>query len=651
LVRRAAIVAALLTLAVALAGCSGSSSTSNGGSAPASPSHAAAVGNAPPEWAANSDAWPAHNYDLANTRATTNTPINSHTVSKLNVKWRFALKGASAFGVFASTPIVLNGTVYLQDLNSNVYALDRSTGKLRWQHTFSKPSIGPNGVAYGYGRLYGATETEAFALDPSNGKLIWSRKLTRNNREGIDMAPQLYDNTVLVSTVPGNGLSSFYEGGAVGVVWALDAATGKPKWKFNTISDGAKLWGNPKVNSGGGLWYPPSVDSKGRVFLSVANPAPLYGTPKFPNGSSRPGPDLYTNSLVALDGRTGKLLWFQQAVPHDVRDYDLMVPAIITTVPLNGVQTEVVLVAGKMGKVYAYLADDGRPLWTRSVGKHQNDIGPLPRKVVTIFPGDLGGVETPMALAAGRLFVPWLDLSTRAGATGLPGGLAGSSPNLQAGRGGLTAFDAASGKVLWQNKLPSMNFGAATVANDVVFTSDYAGTIFAFDTQTGKTLWTEKAPAGVNSFPAIAGDMLLVGAGTTGFDKKPQFEVVAYSLSAPADEAKTQAAPSSSAGSGSGGNAGSSASTKGISVQVKGGEFFFRPSIKSAAQSGKMTFAFKNVGHVLHDFRIAGKQTPLVQPGKTAKLVVSFNKKGKYSYLCTVPGHAEAGMKGTFTVR
>jgi outer membrane protein assembly factor BamB len=75
-----------------------------------------------------------------------------------------------------------------------------------------------------------------------------------------------------------------------------------------------------------------------------------------------------------------------------------------------------------------------------------------------------------------------------------------------------------------------MDFGAATVANDVVFTSTYAGTVYAFDTNTGKTLWTTKAPAGINSFPAIDGDTLLIGAGTTGFDKNPQFELIAYSL-------------------------------------------------------------------------------------------------------------------------
>jgi uncharacterized cupredoxin-like copper-binding protein len=86
-------------------------------------------------------------------------------------------------------------------------------------------------------------------------------------------------------------------------------------------------------------------------------------------------------------------------------------------------------------------------------------------------------------------------------------------------------------------------------------------------------------------------------------------------------------------------------------VQVKGGEFFFRLSAKSAAKPGKVTFSFKNIGHVRHDFKINGKKTPLIRPGNTVKLVVSFKKKGTYPYLCTVPGHAEAGMKGVFRVR
>src|SRR3954451_14769953 len=513
--------AAVVVTAVAIAGITGGSAAGDS----ASP-----VGQAPPEWGANAGAWPAHNYDLANTRATVQSPINSQTVSNLKVKWSFPFKGASAFGIFASTPIVLNGTVYLQDLNSNVYALDSDTGAVRWRHMFNKPSIGPNGVAFGSGLIYGATETNVFALDAQTGAMVWTRKLIRNSQEGIDMTPQLYDGTVLISTIPGN-TKSFYKGNGDGTVWALDATTGQTQWTFNTVADGAKLFGNPKINSGGGLWYPPSVDSQGRVFISVANPAPLYGTKKFPNGSSRPGPDLYTNSLVALDGQTGKRIWSPQALPHDVRDYDLMIPAIVTTLPIGGVDTEVVLVAGKMGKAYAYRADDGQRLWTTSVGRHLHDTGPLTRKPETIFPGDFSGVETPMAFAGGRLFVPWLDLSIRASASGPATSINGSASAFKNGRGGLTAINAATVSVAWQHKLPSMDFGAATVANDVVLMPDCAGTLYAFDTRTGSTLWSQRPPAGINSFPAVDGDTLLVGSAAAGFTKKPKFQLIAYSLS------------------------------------------------------------------------------------------------------------------------
>jgi alcohol dehydrogenase (cytochrome c) len=204
-----------------------------------------------------------------------------------------------------------------------------------------------------------------------------------------------------------------------------------------------------------------------------------------------------------------------------------MIPAIVTTAPIGGVPTEIVAVAGKMGKVFAYRADDGAPLWTLPVGKHKHDTGALPTKPINIFPGEFGGVETPMALADGRMFVPWLNFPTRASKFGQAAG----GFNFKAGTGGLTTVDAGTGKVLWQHTLPSANFGGATVANDVVFTSDYAGTVYAFDTQTGKTLWTAKAPAGINAFPAVGGDMLLVGAGAPGFLKNPKFELIAYALS------------------------------------------------------------------------------------------------------------------------
>jgi len=487
-------------------------------------SEAAAFGQAPPEWEQNRRSWPSHNYDLANTRATTNTAINSRNVSRLNVKWRFPLGPTTHFfGPFASTPIVVDRVVYLQDLNSNVFALDRENGNVKWRRVLDSRSAGPNGVAYGWGMLFGVTATDAFALDARTGATIWSRPLVRSDGEGISIAPQLYDNTVVVSTVPVNATRA-YTGGAMGIVWALDARTGEPRWQFNTVKDG-DLWGHPEINSGGGLWYPPAVDKQGRIFLAVANPAPFSGTPEFPNGSSRPGPNLYTNSLVALDGKTGDLLWYQQALPHDLRDYDLQGSPIIAHTAIGGSTTEIVVVAGKMGKVYAYRADDGAALWEGSVGKHENDIGPLPDQPVTVFPGLFGGVLTPMALADGRLFVPWLDAGSAMTATSFPG-----FPNLAQGRGGLTALDLGTGQVIWERPLPQMAMGAATVANDVVFTSTYDGTAYALDVASGQTLWTATARAGINSFPAIDGNSLLIGFSARGFFQQPVYELVAYAL-------------------------------------------------------------------------------------------------------------------------
>jgi outer membrane protein assembly factor BamB len=485
------------------------------------------VGSPPPELAEFASQWPAHNLDLANTRATSASTINSSNVAQLKPKWRFKLTGAGAFGSFSSAPIVLGNTVYLQDLSSNVYALNRDTGKLMWKHAFNSPSVGPNGVAYGYGMLFGATETKAFALDPANGHLLWSRRLIRNGNEGIDMAPVVYDNTVLVSTIPGNA-KAFYAGNGDGIVYALAAKTGQVTWRFNTVSDGARLWGNPKVNSGGGLWYPPAVDQQGRVFIAVANPAPFPGTKKYPNGSSRPGPNLYTDSLVALDGATGRMLWARQAVRHDVRDYDLQASPIIGTVLLNGTPTEIVFVAGKMGRVYAFRADNGMSVWQTPVGQHRNDTGLLPaKKPLLVLPGELGGVETPMAYDGTSLYVPVVNLGFRYTSTKVQPTKAG----LFGGTGELVALNPANGTTQWKRTFGSADYGAATVSNDVVFTSTLNGKVYALNKTNGATLWSAQAPAGVNAFPAIDGNTLLVGAGAPVKGvKHPSNELVAYSI-------------------------------------------------------------------------------------------------------------------------
>ncbi len=484
-----------------------------------------AVGQPPPEWAQNAGSWPSHNANLSNARANLRTDIDAGDVSKLKQSWTFPLPYVGTYGAFTSNPIVLGGVVYLEDPDSDVFALNQKTGAVIWKDAYKSvtPSGGPNGVALGYGLLFGETENSVFALDPKTGKQVWIRKLTSNSNEGIDMAPQLYDGKLLISTIPGNS-KSFYLAGAYGILYALDARTGMVRWSFSTVKGGGALWGDPKTNDGGGLWYPPAVDSRGRVFIGVANPGPWPSTADNPNAKSRPGPNLYTDSLVALNGTTGKLLWYRQITAHDVRDYDFQDSPIITTQKIAGNNTEIVIGAGKSGKVVAFRAGNGKRLWTLNVGKHNAyQYGPLPAKPVTYCPGSGGGVETPMAESGKVLYVPWMDLCLTGSATGLAAGF--SSP-----AGGLAAVDAANGAVIWKRTFKNLDVGAATIANNVVFTSTFDGTIYALSTRNGSVLWSTKAPTGINSFPAVTKTMLIVGAGAPSKQKSPKNEIVAYAL-------------------------------------------------------------------------------------------------------------------------
>ncbi len=486
------------------------------------------VGTPPAEWMANPGGWPSHDYDLSNTRADFDTRVDARDVATLKQRWTFSLSYNGAYGAFTSNPIVAGGVVYFEDPDSDVFALAQATGKLLWRNDYHSvtPTGGPNGVAYGYGLIYGETESSVFALDPHTGMQVWIRKLTANAGEGIDMAPQLYDGKLLISTTPVNSTSS-YNSGAYGIVYALDAHTGGKLWSFSTVKGGAKLWGNPKLNDGGGLWYPPAVDSHGRVFIGTGNPGPYPLSPNDPNARSRPGPNLYTDSLIALDGNTGMLLWYRQVTPHDLRDYDFQDPPIVVTVRVRGRPTEAVIGAGKSGYVIAFRASDGKRLWTLTVGKHNKyENGPLPAKAVVYCPGGLGGVLTPMAEARGTLYVPWIDLCFKASATGLVRG--GPVPPAT---GGLAAIDTTTGHIRWRRTFNEIDAGAATIANNIVFTSTYEGTIYALSTQTGRTLWQTRSPTGINSFPAVTRTMLIIGAGAPTSTTKPaQGEIIAYSL-------------------------------------------------------------------------------------------------------------------------
>jgi outer membrane protein assembly factor BamB len=455
--------------------------------------------------------WSAPNRDLASTRATPGASLSGPD-RPLRVRWRFRLRGKVGFsGVFASTPVVSGGRVYIQDLNSNVSAVSLGDGILLWTHRYDRPDGGPNGVTVSGGMIVGNTDTTAFALDAGDGSELWQRRLT-SSANPITIAPTVANGTVYTS-------STGQAPGGRGAIYALDLSTGRVKWRFDTI---AEPWRFPKEASGGGAWYPPSVDSEGRVYVGISNPYPWGGSRRHPNGGAYAGPARYTDSLVVLDGKTGKLLWSDQVTPHDVRDYDFQLSPIL--------QGGTVIGAGKAGRVVAWSQSTHERLWQTPVGTHRSDLGPLPRRRVSVCPGLLGGAETPMAYADGRVFVPVVNLCFPESALGSRG-FSFFATDYSKGTGELVALDASTGSRLWRRAFSSPNFGCATVAGDVVFSATYDGNIYGLSTRDGSTVLHARTRAGINGCPAVAGDTLLVGAGTDhpAFPS-PVFELIAYAI-------------------------------------------------------------------------------------------------------------------------
>ena len=445
----------------------------------------------------SSASWPLPNLNLASTRALPASGIDPANVSSLHVAWRFRLPyppGES--GAFTATPVVAGGVVYVQDMLSNVFALDLATGKVLWRRLLLDQNPGPNGLAVGGGRVYGVTDYAVFALDASTGKFVWRRRLATPTARFVDIAPQLAHGLVYVSTIglPPNGR---------GILYALDASTGKIRWQFDTIKG---TWHVPSQAGGGGSWYTPSVVGDD-ILWGTTNPYPYGGTPSLPNGEAYEGDALYTDTLLVLDARTGKLLWFDQVTPHDVRDYDFQLPPVIGESDGRGA----IFGAGKAGRVIAWDRATRKRLWQTSVGLHSNDTGPLPSRPVLVCPGLLGGVETPMASEDGRLFVPVVNLCMHGSAEGYEDL---DKVNVSArGTGELVALDESDGRTEWTLHLPQAIFGCATAADGVVFTATFDGEVYGVDAATGKVLWRAASRAGVNACPALAAKTLLVGAG------------------------------------------------------------------------------------------------------------------------------------------
>ena len=522
-------VALVLAAELAAGGCGSSSPAASACTATsAGGTESAAGGSAPPAVAAGTanpavaPSWSLPGGNLANTRDVASA-ITSANVSRLGVAWAVPLRLPTAHtdGAYATTPVVVNGVVYVQDLDSNVMAISLATGRVLWRHSYSSPNGGPDGVNVAHGVVYAATNHAAVALSAATGRQLWSRTLIGNNHEGIDMAPGVNHGTVYVSTVPVNPLVGVYLGGGKATLWALNAATGAPEWSWDEVQN---LWGNPRVNSGGGQWYPPSFDAQGNIYIGVANPGPIGGTRGYPWGTSRPGADLYTDSVVKLSPQ-GKLLWYYQLTPHDLFDWDMQNSPVLTTA--HG--QPVVIDGGKAGILIELNAQTGKLIWKLPVGLHNGHgrDGLLTEHAkptahlklagqICIEPGVYGGVLTQLASNGSTTFAAVNDLPTAlngSGASGSPAAEAAAIKAIFAAPGEMVAVNQDTGKIEWDTRLPSSPYGAATVTNNVVFTTTFHGDLYALSAATGAILLRTPMSAGANAPVAVVGDYVIAGAG------------------------------------------------------------------------------------------------------------------------------------------
>jgi outer membrane protein assembly factor BamB len=477
----------------------------------------------PPEVEQFAAEWPMANKDYANTRATFDSRINSENVHELGVAWAFAIPGASKWGSAATNPLVVNGIVYFQSLMTDVYALDLEKGALIWKKIYGESAFGPNGPALGWGKLFIQNgEKHLIALDMEDGRELWKTEL---EGPGGAQQPLAYGGYVYTGVGagaleegPGDALGmKLNAAGTSGHIYGIDQETGTIIWSFQTVEEG--FWGHPELNSGAGVWFPPAIDTETHMtFWATGNPSPFPGTKDWPNASSRPGPNLYSNTLLAHDGVTGEMIWYNQVWPRDIFNYDFQNPPILAVAQIDGEDRPIVIGTGKMGRVYGFDRATGDLLWETPVGLHENDELPeLPLgEVVTVLPGMWGGIETPAATADGVVYVITLNLPSDYTATAFDAEDGNEAvDNIEGrivydeGHSELVALDISNGEILWSIMLEHVGFGATTVVNDLVFTATYDGMIYAVNRADGSIVWTYQAPGGIIAWPAVVEDAIV----------------------------------------------------------------------------------------------------------------------------------------------
>jgi len=477
------------------------------------------------------------NANYANSRYYAAKQITTANVGSLRPAFTFQTEVLESM---ETAPIVVDGTMYITTSYNHVYAIDPVTGKQKWHYKHKMGPVttyccGPNnrGVAISGGHVFmGTLDAKLVALDAKTGKLVWDTQIADPELGYSEtMAPVAVNGRILIGTNGG-------EYGIRGFVKSFDAKDGKLQWTFHTIPENghegvwavndasgrnmhrdiaaekaqlAKHGGDFYKTLGGGVWMAPAVDLESNTaFFVVGNPSPdLYG-------AERPGDNLYTDSIVAVDLNTGKYKWHYQYVAHDVWDVDSVSPVILTEAKgKDGKMVKVAIHGGKTGFVYVHDRATGELIRLSEPMVPIDGMWTLPTKEgAKMMLGANGGVEwSPMAINpetrlvyAANLIQP---MTYHVEASKYPGGklwLGGAFKTIpsekQSGR--LSAVNLDTGKVAWKFDTDEPLIGGVlATAGGLVFNGEANGLFRAFDAKNGKKLWEYQTGAGVNA-PAVS---------------------------------------------------------------------------------------------------------------------------------------------------
>lgn len=496
---RANVIAYLTTLGQAAApAASPSNSTASAVQAPVEPTTHGPSADELLHAAGDNANWLYASKDYAGQRYVGLDQINAGNAGQLRAQCIYRSNNA---GATQTNPLVYQGTMYLT-VDKAIVAIDATNCRERWTYNWEAKgavlSATNRGVALGQGRVVrGTADGYLIAVDMAKGTLLWSRKIAdAKDSQYLSMPPLIVDDIVIYGPAGADW-------GAKNWIGAFKLASGEPVWRFNLVPDdnepGADTWKDPKsrAHGGGSLWTPLSLDAAaGILYVPVGNPAPDFYR------DARPGDNLYTDSVVALDVKSGKLRWYHQFRKNDMHDWDLSQVSPLLTTMIDGKPRDLVAVSGKDGLLrmldratHAVLYEV--PITTRNSA----DADPTSAGV-HICPGLLGGMEwngPAYSPASNTLFVGSVDwcgtfvksdqAPTWAENAHYYGGSVTPDPREQA-RGWLYAIDPATGKERWKEQWPTpLVAGITATKGGVLFTGDLDNHFLAIDASNGKTLY------------------------------------------------------------------------------------------------------------------------------------------------------------------